>query len=128
MIYKILKTQAQTRSIHLLRVFYSIIIHLLNQNTLKKVFIFIFSKLSLLVTDFSILEKTLATIKKGEKGRITQLLACDLRPKFLEMGLYEGKEVSLLFKAPFGDPIAICIDDYVLSLRKNEAQFVMIEC
>jgi len=35
--------------------------------------------------------------------------------------------VKVLFKAPFGDPIAVDVDGYVLSLRKSEADLVQIE-
>lgn len=44
-----------------------------------------------------------------------------LTPKLVEMGLYPGKQIKVIFKAPFGDPIAIDIDGYTLSLRKSEA-------
>jgi Fe2+ transport system protein FeoA len=42
------------------------------------------------------------------------------------MGLYQGQEVEVLFKAPFGDPIAVNINGYVLSLRLNEACLVEV--
>lgn len=42
------------------------------------------------------------------------------------MGLYPGKEIKIIFKAPFGDPIAIDIDGYTLSLRKSEASQIEI--
>lgn len=43
------------------------------------------------------------------------------------MGFYVGKEIEIIYKAPFGDPIAIQVGDYVLSMRKNEAQLIEIE-
>lgn len=45
----------------------------------------------------------------------------------MEMGLVEGKELKVLFRAPFGDPIAVDVDGYILSLRKNEAELVIVE-
>lgn len=45
----------------------------------------------------------------------------------MEMGLVEGKKLKVLFRAPFGDPIAVDVDGYVLSLRKNEAELVIVE-
>jgi Fe2+ transport system protein FeoA len=45
----------------------------------------------------------------------------------MEMGLLEGQEIAFLFKAPFGDPIAIEVNDYVLSLRLDEAQYIEVE-
>jgi len=44
-----------------------------------------------------------------------------------EMGIIEGEELSLTFKAPFGDPIAIEMNGSLLSLRKNEASLVKIQ-
>ena len=49
-------------------------------------------------------------------------LAC----KLIEMGLYPGKEIKILFKAPLGDPIAIEVGDYTLSLRKEEAASIEV--
>jgi len=50
-----------------------------------------------------------------------------LSSKLLEMGLYEGKEVEVIFTAPFGDPIAVDLGGYVLSLRLDEARLVEIQ-
>ena len=46
--------------------------------------------------------------------------------KLLEMGLTTGKVVEVLYRAPLGDPIAIDIDGYVLSLRKDEADLIEV--
>ena len=43
-----------------------------------------------------------------------------------EMGMVEGVEIRIAFKAPFGDPIAIELNGTLLSLRKKEAAQVMI--
>ena len=50
-----------------------------------------------------------------------------LMGKLAEMGLYPGKEVKVLYKAPFGDPIAVDVGGYVLSLRKYEASLVQVD-
>lgn len=42
------------------------------------------------------------------------------------MGIYAGKTVEVLFKAPFGDPIAVNIDGYVLSMRLDEARLIEV--
>lgn len=47
--------------------------------------------------------------------------------KLVDMGLYPGKIVEVVFKAPFGGPIAIDLDGYTLSLRKDEASLVEVE-
>lgn len=43
------------------------------------------------------------------------------------MGFCEGKELRVLYRAPLGDPIAIEIGSYVLSLRKDEAREIEVE-
>ncbi len=43
------------------------------------------------------------------------------------MGFYVGKELRVLYRAPFGDPMAIDIGGYVLSLRNAEAAQIEVE-
>jgi ferrous iron transport protein A len=71
--------------------------------------------------------KTLAQAPLKMRTTVTGITESDLKPKLLEMGLYTGKEVSVLFRAPFGDPIAVDVDGYVLSMRLDEARLVQIE-
>ena len=70
--------------------------------------------------------KTLAEAPLQTSASVTGITESELRPKLLEMGLYTGKEVRVLFKAPFGDPIAVDVDGYVLSMRLDEARLVQI--
>lgn len=71
--------------------------------------------------------RTLADLKPNIESIVKELKASDLLPKLLEMGLYEGKQVTVLFKAPTGDPIAVQVGNYVLSMRKSEAEQIIIE-
>ena len=50
-----------------------------------------------------------------------------LKPKLTDMGLVPGKQVKVLFKAPFGDPIAIDVEGYILSLRLEEASLIQVK-
>jgi Fe2+ transport system protein FeoA len=43
------------------------------------------------------------------------------------MGLLPGTTVTLVRTAPLGDPIEIKVRGYHLSLRKSEAEFVLVE-
>lgn len=70
---------------------------------------------------------TLANVIKGKKVKVIKLLNSEISSKLLEMGLYNGQEVEVMFKAPFGDPIAVNIGGYVLSLRLDEAKFVEVQ-
>lgn len=71
--------------------------------------------------------KTLAQLPLHEKAKVVGIVESELKPKLLEMGLYAGKEVEVLFKAPFGDPIAVDISGYTLSMRLSEAQLIEVE-
>lgn len=44
-----------------------------------------------------------------------------------EMGLLAGTKVSLVRTAPLGDPLEIIVRGYHLTLRKNEAEHVLVE-
>lgn len=63
----------------------------------------------------------------GEKLVIRNLADNELRVRFLELGLTVDREISLIFKAPFGDPIALDLGDYQLALRKDEATHIDVE-
>jgi ferrous iron transport protein A len=44
-----------------------------------------------------------------------------------EMGVLTGTKVTLIRTAPLGDPIEIKVRGYNLTLRKSEADHVMVE-
>lgn len=71
--------------------------------------------------------RTLAEIADGDVVNVVNISSSSLRVKLLEMGLIEGKKLHVLFRAPFGDPIAVDVDGYILSLRKDEASLVQVE-
>lgn len=70
---------------------------------------------------------TLLDLELGNKAVILEVLLSSLSAKMAEMGLIEGAELSVAFKAPFGDPIAIELNGSLLSLRKKEASLVKIQ-
>lgn len=74
------------------------------------------------------MEQTLADIAVGEKGRI---LGFDkggrgYRQKLLAMGLIKGTEFEVSRVAPMGDPVEIKVRDFSLSLRRDEAQALLV--
>lgn len=73
------------------------------------------------------MRRTLAHIPPGQGGIIADVATDELSAKLVEMGLYRGKEVKVLFRAPLGDPIAVDVDGYVLSLRIDEASLIHID-
>lgn len=72
---------------------------------------------------------TLAELKVGDKAVIAGFSDELLSLKLLEMGCLPGTIVELTHTAPFGDPIALKVSGYTLSMRKEEASTVNIrEC
>jgi ferrous iron transport protein A len=72
------------------------------------------------------IQENLASLVPGEKAVIESFTDTELSLKFLEMGCTPGEEVELEKIAPLGDPIAINIAGYVLSMRKAEAATIRI--
>ena len=69
---------------------------------------------------------SLSIVNTGKIVTIDNLIESSLKPKLMEMGLVAGKKLKVLFKAPFGDPIAIDLGGYVLSLRLDEARLINV--
>jgi ferrous iron transport protein A len=49
------------------------------------------------------------------------------RQKLLSMGLTKGTKIKLLKKAPLGDPVEIEVRGFMLSLRKDEAEILLLK-
>ena len=70
---------------------------------------------------------TIADLKKGERGIITDISSSDIPLKLLEMGCLPGNIVELLQVAPFSDPIYLDINGCHLAIRKETAALIYIE-
>ncbi len=70
--------------------------------------------------------KKLSQLKIGESGTIDSFTDKEMSLKLLEMGCTPGETVTLDRIAPMGDPIAIKVSGYLLSLRKEEASTVIV--
>ena len=70
--------------------------------------------------------KTIADLKIGERGIIVNFTDEGLSVKLLEMGCLPGTQVTMTHIAPFGDPIAVKVSGYVLSMRKDEAATIIV--
>ena len=51
----------------------------------------------------------------------------ELAQKLLEMGCTPGEKIMVERKAPFNDPIAIVVSGFMLSLRKEDAQQIIVK-
>jgi len=71
--------------------------------------------------------RPLAKLKKGQEAVIKLFTNKDLSNKLIEMGCLPGERVILSKIAPMGCPLAIHVAGYELSLRKEEADAIMVE-
>lgn len=63
---------------------------------------------------------TMAKIEKHEESEFQLML--------MEMGCVPGEPVWVEMVAPLGDPLAINIAGYYLSIRKQEAENIWVVC
>ena len=72
--------------------------------------------------------KRLNEFKVGETGLIKKVEGeGKFRRRLFDMGFTPGATVYLRKKAPLGDPLEVTIRGYELTLRKDEAQLVVLE-
>ena len=72
--------------------------------------------------------RPLSELDPQEKGTVVKVGGRGaIRRRILDMGVIVGSEVHVERVAPLGDPVAIRIKGYVLSLRKEEAAKVQVE-
>lgn len=68
----------------------------------------------------------LSELAIGESATISEFTDQEMSVKLMEMGCLPGELVKLEQVAPLGDPIAITVAGYKLSLRKSEAATVLL--
>jgi len=67
-------------------------------------------------------------LKIGETGRIVKISASGIiKRKLLDMGFIRGQTVTIAKRALFRYPIDVVIKGYHVSLRKEEAEKIIIE-
>lgn len=69
----------------------------------------------------------LSELKSGAKGVISKFEESESKISLMEMGCVPGEMVEIANIAPLGDPMAIQVAGYSLSLRKKEARSIWIE-
>lgn len=70
----------------------------------------------------------LAKLKPGEKGKISQIeMTGPLKRRLMDMGMLCGEVVQMIKVAPLGDPIEVVVKNYHLSLRKKDAERIILE-
>ena len=69
----------------------------------------------------------LSDIAIGKEYIIDTINDDELAQKLLEMGCTPGEKVVVERKAPFNDPIAIVVSGFMLSLRKEDAEKIIVK-
>ncbi len=74
------------------------------------------------------MERTLKELLPGEKSIITKVLGDKgaVKRRLMDMGVTRGAEVLVRKVAPLGDPIEVNIRGYELTLRKSEAENIIV--
>ena len=75
--------------------------------------------------------KTLADCKTGETVTVVAVTAASggsglLHRRILDMGIVPGTCIRLRKQAPLGDPVEIVLRGYALTLRKKDAETIII--
>jgi len=69
----------------------------------------------------------LSSVAVGTTATVTEIkLPTECRPRLMEMGLLVGTPVELVRFAPLGDPVEIKVRGYNLTLRKHEAEQILV--
>ncbi len=64
----------------------------------------------------------------GQSGVIRQVGGDGrIRRRLFDMGVTPGADVYLRKRAPLGDPLEVTLRNYELTLRKSEAEVIMVE-
>lgn len=72
--------------------------------------------------------RSLKDLQPGEKARVTKILGKGfIKRRILDMGLVPGVEIEMERYAPLGNPVEVKIKGYHLSLRKEEAENIVID-
>lgn len=70
----------------------------------------------------------LSELEVGEKGRIMKIGGnTSLKKRLLDMGLTPRTEIKVIRKAPLKDPVDFEIKGYQISLRRDEADHILVE-
>ena len=72
--------------------------------------------------------KTLKEVKCGETVTVAKLGGeVALKRRIMDMGITKGTQVHIRKVAPLGDPVEVNVRGYELSIRKGDAELILVE-
>lgn len=72
--------------------------------------------------------RTLKDIATGQTVKVSRLGGEGaVRRRIMDMGITKGTDIYVRKVAPLGDPIEVTVRGYELSLRKAEAENILVE-
>ena len=73
-------------------------------------------------------ERTLRDVRIGDTATVRRLKGEGaLKRHIMDMGITKGTDVFVRKVAPLGDPIEVTVRGYELSLRKSEAERILVQ-
>lgn len=72
--------------------------------------------------------KTLKDVAVGKTVKVAKLTGTGpVKRRIMDMGITKGVEIFVRKVAPLGDPIEVTVRGYELSLRKADAEMILVE-
>ena len=79
------------------------------------------------MTPAPLISRALSSFVPGESGIIDRLDSSGaVLYKLMELGVWPGEKVTLVRRAPLGDPLVIDVMGYQLALRESEAREIFL--
>lgn len=72
--------------------------------------------------------KSLRDVKCGSTVKVTRLTGeGTVKRRMMDMGITKGAEIFVRKVAPLGDPVEVTVRGYELTLRKIDAEMILVE-
>ena len=69
----------------------------------------------------------MSELTEGESGIIKSIEhVCNMRRRLIDIGFSVGEQVTLLSRAPLGEPSAFYIKGSVIALRRGDAKLITV--
>nr|WP_207713760.1 ferrous iron transport protein A [Clostridium saccharobutylicum] len=76
-------------------------------------------------------ESIVSTLKEAKCGETVRVKKVDgegaVRRRIMDMGITRGCEIYVRKVAPLGDPVEVTVRGYELSLRKADAEMIILQ-